>query len=208
MQTLRRQIRTVVVVLSTLALSPMALAEAAAQEVTFTGGAVEDIQVRTNNSAEQRGEGTAFVLLGSSTLTVQVNPGESDLFVFEFDAECRLDGTAFFEGYVEVQARAYGPLGLSGSVLQPQNLPDGVQFCGTNAEQGKDTAQSVAKSWAVRLNGGTTGLIRTFSIWWRVVDKNNDAFNAGLGRLDERTVRLTRYAIPPRRGPATASDFE
>jgi hypothetical protein len=41
-----------------------------------------------------------------------------------------------------------------------------------------------------------------------VVDKNNDALNAGLGRLDERTVRLTRYAIPPRRGLATASDFE
>ena len=202
-----RRLRTIIVVLSVL-LSPMTLAELAAQEFNFAAGAVEDIQVRTNNSAEQRGEGTAFALLGSSTLTVQVKPGESDLFVFEFDAECRLDGTLFFEGYVEVLAQASGPLGLSGSVLQPQNLPDGVEFCGTNAEQGKDTAQSVSKSWAVRLNGGTTGLIRTFSIWWRVVDKNNDAFNAGLGRLDERTVRLTRYHIPPQRTLTAAPDFE
>jgi hypothetical protein len=203
-----RRIRTVVVVLSTLVLSPMILAELAAQEFNFTGGAVEDIQVRTNNAPETRAEGTAFALLGSSTVTVLVNPGDSDLFVFEFDAECCLDGTFYFEGYVEVLARAYGPLGLSGSELQPQNLPTGVEFCGTNAEQGKDTAQSVSKSWAVRLNGGSSGLIRTFSIWWRVVDKNNDPFNAGLGRLDERTVRLTRYNIPPRRTLTTASDFE
>ncbi len=203
-----RRLRTVVVVLSTLVLSPMALAELAAQEFGFTGGAVEDIQVKTNNATEQKVEGNAYALLGSSTLTVQVNPGDSDLFVFEFDAECRLVGSFYFEGYVEVLARAYGPLGLGGSVLQPQNLPNGVEFCGTNAEQGKDTAQSVSKSWAVRLNGGTSGLIRTFSIWWRVVDKNNDAFNAGLGRLDERTVRLTRYNIPPRRTLTTASDFE
>jgi hypothetical protein len=188
-----RRIRTVVVVLSTLVLSPMALTELAAQEFNFTGGAVEGINVRTNNATEMKAEGTAFALLGSSSLTVQVPPGDSDLFVFEFDAECRLDGTLFFEGYVEVQARAVGPLGLSGSVLQPQNLPSGVEFCGTNEEQGKETAQSVSKSWAVRLNGGTTGVIRTFSIWWRVVDKNNDTLNVGLGRLDERTVRLTRY---------------
>jgi len=202
-----RRLRTVVVVLSAL-LSPMTLGELAAQEFNFTGGAVEDIQVKTNNATEQRVEGTEYALLGSSSLTVQVKPGESALFVFEFDAECRLVGTFYFEGYVEVLARAYGPLGLSGSVLQPQNLPDGVEFCGTNAEQGKDTAQSVSKSWAVRLNGGTSGLIRTFSIWWRVVDKNNDQFNAGLGHLDERTVRLTRYNIPPRRTLTTASDFE
>jgi hypothetical protein len=188
-----RRIRTVVVVLSTLVLSPMALTELAAQEFNFTGGAVEGINVRTNNATEMKAEGTAFALLGSSSLTVQVPPGDSDLFVFEFDAECRLDGTLFFEGYVEVQARAVGPLGLSGSVLQPQNLPTGVEFCATNEEQGKETAQSMSKSWAVRLNGGTTGVIRTFSIWWRVVDKNNDTLNVGLGRLDERTVRLTRY---------------
>ena len=202
-----RRLRTVVAVLSAL-LSPMTLAELAAQEFNFTGGAVEDIQVKTNNVTEQRVEGTEYALLGSSTLTVQVKPGESALFVFEFDAECRLVGTFYFEGYVEVLARAYGPLGLSGSILQPQNVPDGVEFCGTNAEQGKDTAQSVSKSWAVRLNGGTSGLIRTFSIWWRVVDKNTDPFNAGLGRLDERTVKLTRYNIPPQRALTTASDFE
>jgi hypothetical protein len=189
-----RRIRTVVVVLSTLVLSPMALTELAAQEFNFTGGAVEGIHVRTNNATEMKAEGTAYALLGSSSLTVQVPPGDSDLFVFEFDAECRLDGTLFFEGYVEVQARANSPLGLSGgSLLQPQNLPTGVEFCGTNAEQGKETAQSVSKSWAVRLNGGTTGVIRTFSIWWRVVDKNNDTLSIGLRRLDERTVRLTRY---------------
>ena len=202
-----RRLRTVVAVLSAL-LSPMTLAELAAQEFNFTGGAVEDIQVKTNNVTEQRVEGTEYALLGSSTLTVQVKPGESALFVFEFDAECRLVGTFYFEGYVEVLARAYGPLGLSGSILQPQNVPDGVEFCGTNAEQGKDTAQSVSKSWAVRLNGGTSGLIRTFSIWWRVVDKNTDPFNAGLGRLDERTVKLTRYNIPPQRALTTDSDFE
>jgi hypothetical protein len=186
----------------------MALAEVAAQEFSFTGGAVEEIQVKTNNATEQRAEAAAFVSLGSSSLTVLVNPGDSALFVFEFDAECRLEGTLFFEGYVEVQARASGPLGLSGSALQPQNVTTGVEFCGTNAEQGKGTAQAAFKSWAVTLNGGSSGLIRTFSIWWRVVDKNNDSLNAGLGRLDERTVRLTRYTIPPRRALATASDFE
>jgi hypothetical protein len=190
-----RRIRTVVVVLFTLVLSPMAFTELSAQEFNFTGGAVEGINVRTNSDTQIRGEGPAFVLLPSSSVTVQVAPRDSDLFVFELDAECRLDGTLFFEGYVEVQARASGPLGLSGStqLVQPQNLPAGVEFCSTNEEQGKGTAQSVSKSWAVRLNGGDTGLIRTFSIWWRVVDKNNDSFNAGLGRLDERTVRLTRY---------------
>ncbi len=186
----------------------MALVELAAQEFNFTAGAVEGVQVRTNNAPETRAESNAFVLLGSSSLTVLVNPGESALFVFEFDAECSLDGTLFFEGYVEVMARAAGPLGLSGSALQPQNVTTGFEFCATNDEQGKGTAQSVSKSWAVTLNGGSSGLVRTFSIWWRVVDKNNDSLNAGLGRLDERTVKLTRYAIPPRRGVTTTSNFE
>jgi hypothetical protein len=123
-----------------------------------------------------------------------VNPGDDDLFVFEFDAECRLFG---FVGpvpvapgtndHVSVQARLNGFVGplLGGSFLQPQNSPSNLEFCGTRA------SQSVSKTWAVRLAGGTGGADWTFSIWWQVGDVGSD--NVLSGWLDDRTVRITRY---------------
>ena len=50
---------------------------------------------------------------------------------------------------------------------------------------------AVAKSWAVRLNGGPSGTNWTFSIWWRVVDPGLDNPNR-TATLDNRIVRLTR----------------
>jgi hypothetical protein len=46
-------------------------------------------------------------------------------------------------------------------------------------------------SWAARLSGGDSGADYTFTIWWRAADVN--AFNALFARLDNRTVKITRY---------------
>ena len=190
-----RSIRTVVVVLSTLVLSPMALIELAAQEFHYTGGAVEGTQVRTNNAPFGIvGSGSSYTSLPSSSLTVHVNPGDDNLFVFEFEAECHLRNFAdvnFTPGvhdHVSVQARLNGLVGPpSGrpSALQPQSLPTDLEVCGSFAHQ------TISKSWAVRLAGGASGADWTFSIRVQVVDVFSD--DSLTVTFDDRMVRITRY---------------
>ena len=172
----------------------MAFGELAAQEFHYTGGAVEGTQVRTNTETAEysiddpvtRG-GTRYLELASSNLTVHLNAGDSDLFVYEIDAECSL-ASAGAGDTVLLQARLNGlvrPILGGPAFLQPQDVPTDLEICGTDARH------SVAKSWAVRLSGGSAGADFTFTIWWRAADVN--AFNALFARLDNRTVRITRY---------------
>jgi hypothetical protein len=173
----------------------LALGELAAQEFHFTGGAVKGTQVRTNmGTAEYSMDdpvtigGTRYLELASSNLTVHLDAGESDLFVYEIDAECSLVSAGQGDS-VSFQARLNGfvraIIGGGPALLQPQDVPTDLEICAAS------TRQSVAKSWAVRLSGGSAGADFTFTIWWRAVDVN--AFNALIVRLDNRTVRLTRY---------------
>jgi hypothetical protein len=113
--------------------------------------------------------------------------GNSDLFVYEIDAECSL-GSADQGDAVLLQARLNGfvrPLLGGPALLQPQDVPTDLEVCASQERQ------SVAKSWAIRLSGGSSGADYTFTIWWRASDVN--AFNALIARLDNRTVRITRY---------------
>ena len=162
-----RQIRALAVPVALL-LGPMALTDVVAQENVYSGGAVEGTQVKTNRDLFGKGEG-AYAKLGSSELTVQLAPGDSDLFVYEFDAECYLIN-AGVNDYVSVQARLNDAVGFSSSFLQPQNFPTtDLEFCGTNAPH------SVSKTWAIRLSNNTSStFIYTFSIWWRAVDRDDD----------------------------------
>jgi hypothetical protein len=130
------------------------------------------------------GEG-ATVKLGSSELTVGLAPGDSDLFVYEFNAECRISGGPL--DHVSVHARLNDQLGFSGvSFLQPQSFPPNLGFCSTFGPN------SVSKAWAIRLTNNTSSAISyRFSIYTTVIDFNND--NTAVGLLNDRTVRLTRY---------------
>jgi hypothetical protein len=187
-----RKLRNVVVVVSALVLTSMAFTELTAQESHYIGGAVKGTQVKTNFVTTTIAHAKAHVLLDSSSLDVHVDPGEVDLFVFQFDAECSLDNTEPLDpnDWVSVQARLNGlvsnPLGGGRSFLQPQDSPPDGLFC-----RGPGT-HAVSKSWVVRLNGGPSGANYTFEIWWRVVDPglNNPQKTA---TLDNRIVRLTRY---------------
>jgi hypothetical protein len=184
-----RQIRALAVPVALL-LGPMAFTEVVAQENYYSGGAVEGTQVKTNRDLIAKGEG-AYAKLGSSELTVQLAPGDSDLFVYEFDAECYLI-QAGVNDYVNVQARLNDFVGFSSSYLQPQNFPTtDLEFCGTDA--GTDAPQSVSKTWAIRLSNNTSSTFSyTFSIWWRAVDRGDNNFDVW-GILNDRTVKITRY---------------
>ena len=186
-----RTIRTVVVV-SALILTSTAFTELIAQETHYLGGAVKGIQVKTdpsvvstNNNPTPAGSGP-FGLLPSSELTVHMNPGESDLFVYEFDALCQTGGE---NDFIEVQARVNGLVrGVLGgpAILQPQPVPTFLWLC-----QGQ-ALTVVAKSWVARLSAGSEGVDYTFTIWWRAVDVA--PANPGLrGIFNNRIVKLTRY---------------
>jgi hypothetical protein len=99
------------IVLAALAVSQWHSSVLMAQEARFTYEAAEGGQVVTNRDIITFTESSGHVELPSSALTVQLLPGDSDLFVFEFDAECRL-----FNGGVDilsVQARLNGAVGGS-----------------------------------------------------------------------------------------------
>jgi hypothetical protein len=185
-----RSIRIAVVVLSALVLSPMAVAEVAGQEFSYTGRNVEFVLVRTNYSAAVIAKNQPFRLLSSSTLQAHVNPGDSDLFVFELIAECTVDYAADNSDGVDVQARlngsVSGPVGGGVALLQPQALPTGGRLC-----EGPGL-HAASKSWVVTLTGGESGTNWTFTIWWRFPSVA-DPERGHIAVLQHRTVRLTRY---------------
>jgi hypothetical protein len=164
----------------------MAVTEVIAQENAFSAGAVEGTQVKTNRGGVAVGEG-AYVKLGSSELTVQLLPGDSDLFVYQFDAVCGISGGGVND-HVSVQARLNDAVGLFGSsFLQPQHFPADLPFCGDFE------LHSVSKTWAIRLTNNSSSAINyRFSIYVTVIDFGNDNSNLG-ALLDQRTVRITRY---------------
>jgi hypothetical protein len=185
-----RSSRIAVVVLSTLVLSPMAVIELAGQEFVYTGKNVESLLVRTNYSAAVITKNQPFRLLSSSTLQAHVNPGDSDLFVFELIAECTVDYAADNIDGVDVQARLNGfvsaPVGGGVAVLQPQTSPNGGRLC-----EGRGL-HAASKSWVVTLTGGQSGTNWTFTIWWRFPSVADPERNH-IAVLRNRTVRLTRY---------------
>ena len=186
--------RKICLPLASFVLGALALGELAAQESQFTGGGVEGTQVRTNAQTAEyslddpaTAGGTRFLLLPSSNLTVHLNAGDSDLFLYEIDAECSLSSAGQGDS-IQLQARLNGlvrPILGGAAILQPQDVPTDLEVCSSRERQ------SVAKSWAARLSGGSSGADFTFTIWWRAADVN--AFNALVARLDNRTVRITRY---------------
>jgi hypothetical protein len=189
-----RSIRTVVVVLFTLVLSPMALVDLAGQASSYMGTNVKATLVSTNSSAVTLvapDAVNAFALLPGSILQVVMPPGDSDLFVFEIVAQCEIGQIADWADGVAMQARlnglmSFAPLGGGRALLQPQDMPNGGMLC---SGPGMD---SVSKSWFVRLSGGESGRTWTFSIWWKLIDGGGP--NPQLAAtLDNQTVRLTRY---------------
>ena len=148
---MRRRIRTMVVVLSALVSTAMAVAELTAQETHYLGGAVKGIQVKTNpsivftdNHPTPAGAGP-FGLLPSSELTVHVNAGgERPLRVQSsmrnakpvatparrISLTCRLESNGLVRGVLG------GP-----AILQPQRVPTFLWPC-----QGP-VLTVVAKSW-------------------------------------------------------------
>jgi hypothetical protein len=112
---------------------------------------------------------------------------DSDLFVYEFDAECAIGG-AGANDHISVQARLNDGVGLFGSsFLQPQDLPADLQFCADFAQH------AVSETWAIRLTNTSSSAINyRFSIYVSVFDAGNDNFNLA-GWLDDRTVKITRY---------------
>lgn len=179
---------------SALAISPIALGEIVAQEFSYSGSAGKGIKVKTNASPT-RNEGSIgggsgpFRLLGSSELTVHVNAGDSDLFVYEIQAQCEMHGGD--EDHLLFQARVNGAVrGVLGgpAILQPQTTP-GAFVCGGP----RPPLSSVASSWVARLTGGSEGFDYTFTIWWRMIDEYPHTDILGYGHLAKRIVKLTRY---------------
>jgi hypothetical protein len=180
---MKSRLHTFVVVVA-LALSPWHASAVMAQEAVYYGhGAAEGGQVRISRAEILIGSSNAHEQLPSSALTVQLHPGDSDLFIFEFDAECLVAGSE--ADYLSVQARLNGVVGgsLGGSYLQPQNNPTDLEACSSAAR-----SHTISKSWVIRLfNSTSSPQSYTFSIWVRVVGEQP------IASLDNRIVRLTRY---------------
>ena len=179
-----------VVALFTLVLSPIARIDLAAQEFQYVA---PNINVLTNAGKVTLSLPTAsaaFTVLPTSIVSMEVPAGESDLFMFEIVSECRIsDDAGSFEGLL-VQARlngqlSFAPLGGGVAILQPQRVvPDGGTLCTGPG------MHSVSKRWFVRLPGGASGGTWTFSIWWKLLDINQNSLTA---TLSNRTVTVTRY---------------
>ena len=176
------------IVVAALALSLCHASEVKAQVAHYTHGAAEGGQVMTNRSEVSIGPVNSYAQLTSTALTMELQPGDSDLFVLEFDAECIVSGGP--EDYLSVQARLNGFVGLfgaGGSFLQPQSNPTDLQAC-----TGSEGRHTISKSWVVRLSNTTsTPQSHTFSIWVRLFDAGEQ--NLPYSLLDNRIVRVTRY---------------
>jgi hypothetical protein len=190
---MKSRLQTLIVV-AALALFHWHVSAVMAQELHFSHGAVEGGRVITNRSQIQINESSAHVQLPSSALTMVLQPGDSDLFVFEFDAECFMGGDP--NDYLSVQARLNGAVGwavvggLGPSFLQPQDNPPDLAVCksGTNPVR-----HTISKSWVIRLSNDTSSPVTyTFSIWVRAVNIGSDN-NIIFCNLDNRIVRFTRY---------------
>jgi hypothetical protein len=172
------------IVVVALAVSPWH-ASVMAQLASFSHGAAEGGQIKTDRSEIFIFESSAHAQLADSALTVQLQPGDSDLFVFEFDAECSVGGPG---DYLSVQARVNGALGppFGTSFFQPQGGATDLRPCVGAA------SHTISKSWVIRLSNTTSASqTYTFSIWVRVVGNVN--IPPGLAVLDNRIVRYTRY---------------
>jgi hypothetical protein len=154
-----------------------------AQEAHFTHGAAEGGQVRTNRSLAQFPKSSVHEQLESSALTVQLRPGDSDLFVFEFNAECWV----FHPMEDDPIDHLVGIFGFS--FLQPQDSSPTLAAC-----SGGQARHTISKNWVIRLSNTTTSpQTYTFSIWVRTVDLSSLVPNEPFTYLNDRIVRLTRY---------------
>ena len=175
------------IVVAALAVSPWPSSAVMAQVAVLSHGAVEGGQVVTDRSVATTTIGEQiFHPLPNSLLTLVLQPGDSDLFVYELDAGCFTVGGP--SDSVVVQARLNGVVGSPGaSYFQPQNNPTNLEACSTNGAY-----QTISKSWVIRLSN-TTSLPQTytFGIWVKTVDSGlpNNSYTA----IYNRTVRYTRY---------------
>jgi hypothetical protein len=186
--------RYLLVVVLALALGHWHASAVLAQELLYSHGAAIDGHVRTNRSHITIDESIAHANLESSSLKVELQPGDNHLFVFEFDAECmvvaaNLEQFGSTTGFLSVQARLNGYVSSAGvSFLQPQDSPTDLQAC--DSSRGPHT---ISKSWVIRLSNNTSSAVfHTFSIWVRTVDRGQSGIVVR-SVLDNRTVRLTRY---------------
>ena len=182
--------RQTFIVVAALAWIPCYASAVEAQQAHFTHGAAEGGEITTNRAEVPVGGLNAHVQLTSSALTMELQPGDSDLFVFEFDAQCVVTGGP--EDYLSVEARVNGFVGLgaSGSFLQPQSNPPDLHAC-----TGSEGRHTISKSWVTRLSNTTASpQSHTFSIWVRVIDAGEpNQPNPPFSLLDNRIVRITRY---------------
>ena len=178
-----------------LTLGPISLAELLAQDFSYTGGVAAGIKVRTTTLTEEIVSATTssgtpgpFEPLASSELTVHVNAGASDLFVYEIVAQCNVLGEE--KDYIDLQARLNGVVrGVLGgpAILQPQRNPTAGGLCSGPSVN----AKVAANRWFTRLSGGSEGADYKFTIWWRAVDVVPQLGVHGF--LRQRSVTLTRY---------------
>ena len=80
------------IVVAALAVSHWNASAVLAQAAVYTFGAVEEGVVRTDRSRILLEEASSHSLLPNSVIAVDIQPGDNDLFVLEFDAACRLKG--------------------------------------------------------------------------------------------------------------------
>ena len=175
-------------VVAALAVSQWHGAAVMAQSAIFAFGAVKEGVVRTDRSRIMLDEASSHSLLPNSVISVDLQPGDNDFFVLEFDAACRLKGAV--QDYLSLQARLNGAVGgvLGGSFLEPQDNPTDLRACSSG-----DNWHTVSKSWVIRLANTSSPLQQRypFSIWVRVVSASEPS--GPFAYLDNRTVRLTRY---------------
>jgi len=177
-----------------IVVAALALSHASAvstQAVQFTHGAVIDGQIKTDRGSIGIAASSAYALLPNSALAVTLEPGDNDVFVFEFVADCHAIGGP--TDYLSVQARLNSTVGsvLGGSFLQPQNNPVDGRFCSSAVPNA--FFSTLSKRWAMRLANNTSSpQTHIFSLWVRTVDDGEPNPNV-LSFLDNRIVHLTRY---------------
>jgi hypothetical protein len=180
------------IVVAAVAVSPWH-SSVMAQVASFSHGAAEGGRILTNSSRTAITESNFHVLPPGGNypiLFVTLQPGDSDLFVFEFQAECAVSGG--FGDYLSLQARFNMEVGAFGfSYFQPQDNPTDLRACSASGVEGANT-HTIAKSWVIRLSNNTSSPVtHNFSIWVRAVDITAD--NTVIAFINNWIVRYTRY---------------